>query len=160
MRRRPPRPTRTDTLFPCTTLFRSRPCAGGADGRRGARTDDRALWLGGAACAARPAAGAGGMTAHSLSHPRGWTRWQRHIAGLMGLCAAILILFHRDAADMAGIWWNSSTFTHCLLMVPMIGWLVVQRTPQLKTLAPAWWWPALVWLGGGGRKSTRLNSSH
>src|SRR3546814_12688809 len=35
-------------------------------------------------------------------------------------------------------------------MVPMIGWLVVQRTPQLKTLAPAWWWPALVWLGGGG----------
>jgi len=90
------------------------------------------------------------MTAHSLSHPRGWTRWQRHIAGLMGLCAAILILFHRDAADMAGIWWNSSTFTHCLLMVPMIGWLVVQRTPQLKTLAPAWWWPALVWLGGGG----------
>src|SRR3546814_5791560 len=68
----------------------------------------------------------------------------------MGLCAAILILFHRDAADMAGIWWNSSTFTHCLLMVPMIGWLVVQRTPQLKTLAPAWWWPALVWLGGGG----------
>src|SRR3546814_15801046 len=68
----------------------------------------------------------------------------------MGLCAAILILFHRDAADMAGIWWNSSTFTHCLLMVPMIGWLAVQRTRQLKTLAPAWWWPALVWLGGGG----------
>src|SRR3546814_2163075 len=101
MRRRPPRPTRTDTLFPCTTLFRSRPCAGGADGRRGARTDDRALWLGGAACAARPAAGAGGMTAHSLSHPSGWTRWQRHIAGLMGLCAAILILLHRDAANMA-----------------------------------------------------------
>src|SRR3546814_18045556 len=88
------------------------------------------------------------MTAHSLSHPRGWTRWQRHIAGLMGLCAAILILFHRDAADMAGIWWNSSTFTHCLLMVPMIGSLVVQRTPTLTPLAPTGGLPA----GSDGRR--------
>src|SRR3546814_8710903 len=32
MIRRPPRSTRTDTLFPYTTLFRSRaPCAGGRD---------------------------------------------------------------------------------------------------------------------------------
>src|SRR3546814_7887156 len=51
---------------------------------------------------------------------------------------------------MSCVWWNSSPFPHGLLMVPMIGWRVGQRTPQLKTLAPAWWWPALVWLGGGG----------
>src|SRR3546814_3585223 len=36
MIRRPPRSTRTDTLFPYTTLFRSRPCA-----FRGLGPDDR-----------------------------------------------------------------------------------------------------------------------
>jgi exosortase A len=66
------------------------------------------------------------------------------------LSAAILALFHRDAADMAGIWWHSSTFTHCLLMVPMIGWLVSQRTALLRPLTTAYWWPALVWMAGAG----------
>src|SRR3546814_13682844 len=35
MRRRPPRSTRTDTLFPYTTLFRSRPREGCLHDRRG-----------------------------------------------------------------------------------------------------------------------------
>ncbi|WP_447764021.1 exosortase A [Sphingopyxis panaciterrae] len=91
------------------------------------------------------------MTASlSLSHPKDWTLWQRHIAALCMLSAAILALFHRDAADMVAIWWTSSTFTHCLLMLPMIGWLVAQRMPQLRTLTPAWWWPALAWIAGAG----------
>ncbi|MGN6690533.1 MAG: exosortase A [Sphingopyxis sp.] len=76
------------------------------------------------------------------------TRWQRHLAALAGLSAAILAIFHADAADMAGIWWHSSTFTHCLLMVPMIGWLVSQRTALLKPLTPVYWWPALIWMAG------------
>ena len=78
------------------------------------------------------------------------TLWQRHLAAPALLAAAILALFWRDAADMAGIWWNSSTFTHCLLMVPMIGWLVAQRTQLLRPLIPAFWWPALVWMAGAG----------
>ena len=90
------------------------------------------------------------MTAQPIASARGRSLWQRHLAALGALTAAILPLFARDAADMAGIWWHSSTFTHCLLMVPMIGWLVQQRWPQLRTLAPAWWWPGTVWLAGGG----------
>lgn len=78
------------------------------------------------------------------------TLWQRHLAALALLSAAILALFWRDAADMAGIWWDSSTFTHCLLMVPMIGWLVSQRIDLLRPLTPAFWWPALVWMAGAG----------
>lgn len=78
------------------------------------------------------------------------TRWQRHLAALAGLSAAIFAIFHADAADMAGIWWHSSTFTHCLLMVPMIGWLVSQRTALLKPLTPVYWWPALIWMAGAG----------
>lgn len=78
------------------------------------------------------------------------TRWRRHLIGLALLSVAILLLFHRDAADMIGIWWHSATFTHCLLMVPMIGWLVAQRKDALRTLEPACWWPALIWIAGAG----------
>lgn len=80
----------------------------------------------------------------------GWTRWQRHLAALALLAGAILAIFWRDAADMARIWWTSSTFTHCLLMVPMIGWLVSQRVALLRPLTPAFWWPALLWMAGAG----------
>jgi len=90
------------------------------------------------------------MTAAALSRPKSWSLWQRHLAALTALSAAILLLFRHDVADMAGIWWSSSTFTHCLLMVPMIGWLVAQRAPLLKPLTPAFWWPALAWMAGAG----------
>ncbi|MDO9364246.1 MAG: exosortase, partial [Sphingopyxis sp.] len=78
------------------------------------------------------------------------TVWQRHLAALATLSAAILAIFWGDAADMVGIWWHSSTFTHCLLMVPMIGWLVSQRAPLLRPLTPSYWWPALIWMAGAG----------
>jgi exosortase A len=90
------------------------------------------------------------MSAAALARPREWTRWQRHLAALGAMSLAILTIFHRDAIGMADIWWNSAPFTHCLLMVPMIGWLVAQRVPQLRTLTPVYWWPALIWLAGGG----------
>ena len=78
------------------------------------------------------------------------TLWQRHLAALALLSAAILGIFWREAADVAGIWWNSSTFTHCLLIVPMIGWLVSQRVGLLRPLTPVFWWPALIWMAGAG----------
>lgn len=78
------------------------------------------------------------------------TVWQRHLAALALLSAALLAIFWRDAADTAGIWWNSSTFTHCLMIMPMIGWLVSQRVVLLRPLTPAFWWPALVWMAGAG----------
>src|SRR3546814_11844029 len=62
MIRRPPRSTRTDTLFPYTTLFRSAPpAAPTADrGREAGRVAGQALrfrwrpWGGGSGCAGRP----------------------------------------------------------------------------------------------------------
>src|SRR3546814_11886743 len=46
MIRRPPRSTRTDTLFPYTTLFRSAGAGGGAGGRSGGRRLPRPLLCG------------------------------------------------------------------------------------------------------------------
>ena len=55
--------------------------------------------------------------------------WRTHLAGLAAAWAAILLVCWRDAADMVSIWWNSSTFNHCLLIMPLLGWLVWQRRP-------------------------------
>lgn len=76
--------------------------------------------------------------------------WRAHLAALAAASAAILLLFARDAAGMAAIWWSSATFNHCLLVGPIIAWLVWQRLPELRPLAPAAWAPALLAVGAGG----------
>lgn len=76
--------------------------------------------------------------------------WRTHLLALGAAAAAILILFARDAAGMASIWWTSATFNHCLLIVPILVWLVRQRLPELKALAPSAWAPGLALVGAGG----------
>ncbi|MFL6843816.1 MAG: exosortase A [Allosphingosinicella sp.] len=76
--------------------------------------------------------------------------WRVHLAALAAAWAAILLLFARDAAGMATIWWTSSTFNHCLLIVPILAWLVRQRLPELEQLAPSAWAPGLALVAAGG----------
>ncbi|MDQ8754689.1 exosortase A [Sphingosinicella sp. LHD-64] len=75
--------------------------------------------------------------------------WRTHLVALGAAAAAILALFHRDAADVAAIWWSSSTFNHCLLIPPIIAWLVWQRVPGLRQLTPTVWAPGLALAGLG-----------
>jgi exosortase A len=56
---------------------------------------------------------------------------------------AILALFARDAGDMAGQWWNSSTYGHCLFILPLVGWLVWQRRSEVAQVEPRAWLPGL-----------------
>ncbi len=76
--------------------------------------------------------------------------WSRHIVALAMATAAILLLFAGDALDMARIWWTSATFNHCILVLPIIVWLVWQRLPDLRALAPRAWAPGLALVGAGG----------
>jgi exosortase A len=78
------------------------------------------------------------------------TLWQRHLTALAAIALAILALFHRDAIDIASIWWSSSTFNHCLLIPPLIAWLVWQRRVELAWLVPSAWAPGLVLVAAGG----------
>jgi exosortase A len=75
--------------------------------------------------------------------------WRSHLSALVLASAFILALFARDSAAMAAIWWESSTFNHCLLIVPIIAWLVAQRRAELARLTPAAWWPGLLLVGAG-----------
>lgn len=75
--------------------------------------------------------------------------WRGHGMALAGLWAALLLAFARDAADMAVIWWTNSTFGHCLIVLPLIGWLAHIRMPALRAIEPEGWPPGLAWLAPG-----------
>jgi exosortase A len=75
--------------------------------------------------------------------------WQGPLASLAACWLALLALFWRDTSALVDIWWNSSTFTHCLLIVPILGWLVWLRAGELARLSPHAWAPGLVWIAAG-----------
>jgi len=77
------------------------------------------------------------------------SRWQTPLAALAATAGLLLLIFHRDAADMARIWLDSSTYNHCVLIVPIIAWLVWQRVPELRRLTPRAWLPGLLLVGAG-----------
>lgn len=70
--------------------------------------------------------------------------WRAHLQLLSGAIALILLLFFRDVADMAAIWWTSSTFTHCLFILPLVGWLIWQRRDEVMLRTPQLWGPGLA----------------
>ena len=76
--------------------------------------------------------------------------WQTHLRLLGGAIVLILLLFFRDVADIVTIWWTSSTFTHCLFILPLVGWLIWQRRDELVLLTPRVWGPGLILSGLGG----------
>ena len=75
------------------------------------------------------------------------SRWNLHLRYLLGACAAILLLFHRDVWSMVTTWWDISTYNHCLLIVPILYWLVHQRRDELLKMMPSIWTPGLLWIG-------------
>jgi exosortase A len=74
-------------------------------------------------------------------------KWRRHLIALAIATLAILVLFASDVADMANQWWNSSTYGHCLFILPLVGWLVWQRRHEVAQVEPRAWVPGLAVLG-------------
>ena len=70
--------------------------------------------------------------------------WRPHLIKLAATIAVLIALFSRDAAKMAQIWWTSSTFTHCLFILPIVGWLIWQRKDEIWLLTPRPFTPGLV----------------
>lgn len=83
-------------------------------------------------------------TAFAAAAPAADSAWRRQLEMLGLAVLAILLLFWSDAADMAAIWWNSSTYNHCLLVPPLVFWLAWQRRQELARLTPQVWLPGLA----------------
>ncbi len=76
--------------------------------------------------------------------------WRLALMSWGGLVLGIILLFWRDSADMFGIWWNNTTYQHCLLIPPIIAYLVWQRKAELLALSPRPFLPAAIFLAIGG----------
>lgn len=79
----------------------------------------------------------------------GLSGWRGHLTALGILAFTIIALFHRDVLGMMAIWWNASTYGHCLFIPILVAWLVQQRLPGLRRIRPTAWAPGLIWLGLG-----------
>lgn len=78
------------------------------------------------------------------------TIWRLHLARLAFAIVAIVALFYVDVFKMVEIWWTSSTFTHCLFILPLVGWLIWQRGDEVLAIEPRVWAPGLVLIAAAG----------
>ena len=76
-----------------------------------------------------------------------WSLWSTHLKLLAIATLAIVAIFWRDGADIVRTWWNISTYNHCLLIVPILYYLVQQRQEELAKLVPEIWLPGLLLTG-------------
>lgn len=86
-----------------------------------------------------------------MTAERVWSdKWKGPLIRLSLAVIGLLIVFRADVVDMASIWWTVSTYTHCLLILPLCAWLVWQRRQELARLQPSPFPPglALVLLAG------------
>lgn len=74
--------------------------------------------------------------------------WRRATLGLVLAWAVLIAVFHTDWIAMAGQWWDSSTYTHILVVPAIVAWLVGARASELALLRPQAWWPGLAAFAG------------
>jgi exosortase A len=88
---------------------------------------------------------------NSLTQSAAFTRyeplgWRGHLTTLAACVVLTIVIFFRDIADMANMWWNVSTYGHCIFILPIIGWMISQRRDELIPFAPQGWWPGLIFV--------------
>ena len=78
--------------------------------------------------------------------------WRLALSVWAGLVAALGLLLWRDVVGLVSVWWNSATYEHCLLIPPIIAYLVWIRRHEVAQLTPRPFLPAaiLMLLGGVG----------
>ncbi len=62
--------------------------------------------------------------------------WLRSGAALLLVLNGLVLLYHQTAWSMVQIWLRSGTFAHCLLVLPLVLWLVWRQRGTLRLLVP------------------------
>ncbi len=72
--------------------------------------------------------------------------WASASLRLAAACLALFALTFSEWNEMAHQWWTIDTYSHILLIPPILAWLVWVRRVELARVAPSGWWPGLGWL--------------
>lgn len=82
--------------------------------------------------------------------------WGRALAVLGAAWLGLFWVTFEQWAQMAHQWWNIDTYSHILLIPPIVAWLARNRMAELAKLVPVGWLPGMagvilglsVWLAG------------
>ncbi|WP_454596906.1 exosortase A [Qipengyuania sp. SM2507] len=77
----------------------------------------------------------------TATHP---SEWRAALVRLSLAALALVALSLREWGEMLFIWWTSESYSHILLIPPIIGWLAWIRREDVAQVAPRGWWPGLA----------------
>ena len=77
------------------------------------------------------------------------TDWGSALVWLAVCWAALIWLTRGEWGEMIHQWWNIDTYSHILLIPPIVAWLVWIRAGELARIAPGTWWGGLAWCLAG-----------
>ena len=63
--------------------------------------------------------------------------WRSHLLALAAVLALILIEFHGAVSAAVAVWEGSPTYSHCFLIIPIVGWLIWEKKETLQRTRPA-----------------------
>src|SRR5438874_5528880 len=63
--------------------------------------------------------------------------WRDHLLALGALLLLILADFHHAVFAALTVWVVSPTYSHCFLILPIVGWLIWEKKDVLRAMQPA-----------------------
>ncbi|MDH4393710.1 MAG: exosortase A [Aquabacterium sp.] len=76
------------------------------------------------------------MTALAWTPAQVRATWRLPVAATVGLMALLLLAYRGTAMAMFDIWMRSETFTHCIVVPPIVAWLIWRKRGELAPLQP------------------------
>lgn len=92
--------------------------------------------------------GKGEMTQDAITAIR--VQWRNAALCWSGLLVVILVAFYGTASDLVRAWWDKPEYNHCLLILPIIVYLLHERREIFSRLSIKPSWLGLVPILGGG----------
>ena len=71
-------------------------------------------------------------TNESISHA-----WRNHVVALGAVLALILVEFRSAISAAVTVWEVSPTYSHCFLILPIVGWLIWEQKDVFRKIRPA-----------------------
>lgn len=78
------------------------------------------------------------------------TQWQHAGIALAAVIAFVLFVFYGTVETLVMTWWDKPEYNHCLLILPIIAYLINERREIFQKIAPKGNWLGLVPVLGGG----------